>query len=415
MKNNIILITDNGNITKKLQDSVLLLRENDYFESVRTINCFENIKTKNPTVIFYHLSKTIDEFSTTKEEDFFNFLSKIKQNKNLKDTSVILLYDNLNEETLCIAFEKGISDFISIHASDTEFTIRTLWCMQKKNILADNEKKTSILLQQNILDKNNEVFTEKYTHSILKEESLKNWGTFVVIAPDINIRSKISPHSLMATIKTIVRNNDILGFASDFKIYLWFRETKKEDVLKILEKIKTCLTKAFTISAGFIEIKNIEFDVAEEIANEALKKALLIGDTFICAKDTDKKFPEVENNPVKNYKSFKEKNSKKLENLLSPLFYQIQRRIEEKIFETKIEQEVTKEKSLFILKNKYGKSSFIISYSGLTKAKIETVHEIKNKKHEKEISFIDLENITEKIIEKNMENFINKFKNYTNS
>ena len=58
-----------------------------------------------------------------------------------------------------------------------------------------------ILSQLKILDKNNQVYTENYTYTILKEESKKDWGTFVVAAPDINIRSKISPENLMNTIK----------------------------------------------------------------------------------------------------------------------------------------------------------------------------------------------------------------------
>ncbi len=406
MENSILLITDNEKVSKLVKAKVLLLRNSDVFESVSSKDCLEKVKEKNPVLIFYHL--TADN-----EEEFLNFVQKIRQNDSTKTCSVILLFEEFDENTLCSAYEKGITDFLTLDATETEFTIRTLWCLKKRENLYESQNKKDILSQLKILDKNNQVYTENYTYTILKEESKKDWGTFVVAAPDINIRSKISPENLMNTIKKTVRSCDILGYASDFKIYLWFRHTTKEDVLKVLEKIRTALTADFTICAGYIETRDIAFDRAEELANKALSKALLKGNSFLFAQEPVKKEVNLEVN-VKNFKLHKENFVKKLENILSPLFYQTQKRNEEKLFETKITQTVTEERGNFSLKNEKGESFFTVSYPGYTKINVEIIHNIKNQDLKAEKLFVDTNELSEEKLEYLLNSFIKDFQTYTN-
>lgn len=408
MQNNIVLITDNKEIAENIQKKIVLLRDSDKFETIPLKNCFEEVKKQKANLIIYHLTENEEE-----AENFLSFLQKLKQTKELFCSSVLLLYDELDENVLCAAFEKGLTDFVSTKSSDSELTIRTIWCLQKRENIYEAESKKDILSQLKIIDKNNHVYTENYTYTVLKEESKKNWGTFVVVAPDINIRSKISPIDLMNIIKKNVRTCDILGYASDFKIYLWFRETKKEDVSKILEKIKLSLTVDFTICAGYIETKNIAFDKAEEYANNALSKALLKGDTFIYAKEPKTNEINLEDN-IQNFKLHKENFIKKLTNILSPLFYQTQKRIEEKLFETTINQNVSEEKSVFSLENELGKSLFTVTYPGFAKINIEIIHDIKEMDLKAEKLYIDTNELSEEKIEYLLDCFIKDFQNYTN-
>ena len=43
---------------------------------------------------------------------------------------------------------------------------------------------------------------------------------------------------IMKTIKSLIRKSDIIGFASDFKFYLWLKNSNKNNVLNILNKIQ---------------------------------------------------------------------------------------------------------------------------------------------------------------------------------
>lgn len=405
LKNNIILICNDEKISEEIKNKILLLRNKDNFFQIKEENCFEIIKEKKPVLILYHCP--------INNESFLDITNKVKQNQELKDCSIIAVFDEIDENILCTAFEKGLTDFLLTSSTDSEYTIRTIWCLQKREISYESESKKEILSQLKILDKKNHVYTENYTYTILKEESKKEWGTFVVLAPDIDVRSKISPDSLMGIIKRNVRSCDILGFASDFKIYLWFKQTEKDNVLKVLEKIKKVLTSNFTISAGYIETKNIAFDKAEEMANNALSKALLKGNSFIYAKEPKKKEINLDVN-VKNFKVHKENLIKKLENILSPLFYQTQKRIEEKLFESKVTQVVEEEKSFFKLENEKGTSVFTVSCPGYTKINIEIIHDIKDSDLKAEKLFVDKEEISEEKIEYLLDSFIKNFQNYTN-
>jgi hypothetical protein len=119
-----------------------------------------------------------------------------------------MLFDEINEEVLSNAFELGINDFLRTDASSSEFTIRTIWNLQKKEKIIEENKKKDILSKLKIIEKNSNAYTEKYTSSIIKKESSKNWGTFVTIAPDIDIRNQISPQILMQTIKKTIRTSE---------------------------------------------------------------------------------------------------------------------------------------------------------------------------------------------------------------
>lgn len=413
MKNSIVLITDNDDVVSKIEEKILLLRDNDSFERISTLNCFEKVKDLKPVVVFYHLSK--EQLENNDEKDKFqNFVQKLKQTEEIKTTSIILLFDKMNEDILSNAFELGITDFMQTNANPSEFTIRTIWSLQKHEKETSEKKQKEILSQLKIIDKNNNVYTENYIFSVLKKENKKNWGTFVTIAPDIDIRNQLSPQFLMKSIKSIVRTSDILGYATDFKIYLWFSNTKKENVEKILQKIKENLAPDFSISAGFVETKNIPFDTAEEIANRALAKALLIGNTFIYATEEDKKIPKSQEKTI-NFKHHKENFTKKIISILTPLFYQIQKIQEEKLFETKITQKVSEEESIFKLENKKGKSFVNITYSGFTKINVEIIHNIKEKELKAEKIFIETDTFTEKKIENILNNFIKEFQSLTNT
>lgn len=397
LKNNIVLVTENFRLAQKIKSRLVLLRNNDCFDIIEPENCIAEIREKKPFVIFFHLSKF-------NEDEFFYFLQKIKQSEDLKNISIVLLYDFFNEDILCSAFELGITDFISTKATETELTVRTIWALQKQEKNIELQNRTNLLKELKIIDKQNDAFTESYTKEKIKEEMKKNKGCFVVIAPDINNRNKISPTLIMKIIKNSIRNSDTIGFASDFKIYLWLKNSKKEDVLNVLKKIQNNLSLDFSISAGFIEVKNKDFSVIEELTNEALSKALLKGHSFVCA----------EENNIKQNINIQSKNLTSFENLLSPLFYQYQKRNEEKLFETKISQFVNKEKSSFKLENQNGQSSFILTNDINKKTEIEVLHNIIGMEIKAEKISFDKNKIKIEQIESFLDSFIKDFQKYTN-
>ena len=138
MNNNIVLITENFRLAQKIKSKLVLLRNNDNINIVEPEDCIAEIREKKPSVVFFHLSKF-------NEEEFFDFLLKTKQSDDLKNISIILLYDFFNEDILCSAFELGISDFISTKTTETELTVRTIWALQKQEKIIDLQNKKALL------------------------------------------------------------------------------------------------------------------------------------------------------------------------------------------------------------------------------------------------------------------------------
>ena len=97
-----------------------------------------------------------------------------------------------------------------------------------------------------------------------------------------------------------------------------------------------------------------------------------------------------------------------MENILSPLFFQVQKTNEDKLFETKITQNVTEQKSYFTLKSQNCESSFIVTYPGFTTINIEILQKVNNKEKRKKY-YIDTNELSEEKIEDLLDEFIQEY------
>lgn len=400
-ENTVFLISKSTNAAEIVQSKILLMRNIDDFVHVDYKNCFEEISKAHPCAIFFDVRDH--------EEEFYEFIKKIKQTPSLSTASVILLFNTVNEEVLCNAFEAGISDFLTLNSFDSEFTVRVLWAIQKKEHAQDFQNKKNILAQLNILDKKTDIYTKNYTYTILKEQSKKKSGTLAVIAPDVNTRSKLSPQLLASIVRKNVRITDTLGFSGDFKLYAWFSHANPQTVVDILEKIKKQLPPQCTISAGIAQ--STSFDIAEENANKALSDALLAENSSVVYKETKKEEVQGEVVSYKNYKMFKQNFLKKFENIVSPIFYQTQKIIEEKLFETSVKQEINENESIFLLKHDDCESVFKITYPAYTKINIDLIHKTPSGVFENRVRF-EIEELDPDRISALLDDFIKEFQKF---
>ncbi len=363
-ENSVFFISKSEKAAAYVREKLLFSRAADKFVHIGYENCYETVKTHCPQVIFYDI-----RFN---QSEFFDFLKKVKSTPRLDSSSVILIFEKIDEELLCNAFESGISDFLTFAATDAEFTIRVLWAFRKKGSIQAAKKKTQILSNLNILDKKTGIYTKNYTYTILKEESKKSAGTLAVAAPDVSSRAKLTPEILAKTAKKCLRKTDILGFSGDFKLYIWFPDTAAGTAVKILRKIERNLPDDVSISAGIYQSSS--FEQMEENANKALSAALLQENAFIIYSQIKPEKSEENPDSYKNFKSFKQKFLKKYESEVSPVFYRTQKIIEEKLFETTVNQKIDENESVFSLKNAGCESDFRITYPGYATINIDMTH-----------------------------------------
>lgn len=364
-ENSVFFISKSEKAAAFVREKLLFSRAADKFVHIGYENCYENVKLHTPQVIFYDI-----RFN---QSEFFEFLKKVKAAPSLDCSSVILIFEKVDEELLCSAFEAGITDFLTFSATDSEFTVRVLWAFRKKGSIQAARKKTQILSNLNILDKKTGIYTKNYTYTILKDESKRSPGALAVVAPDVASRAKLTPEILAKTAKKCLRKTDILGFSGDFKLYIWFPDTSAGIVVKILKKIEKKLPDGVSISAGIYQSSS--FDQMEENANKALSDALLKENSFVIYSQIAARKSEETGESYKNFNSFKQNFLKKYESEVSPVFYRTQKIIEEKLFKTSVNQKIDENESVFSLTNENCKSTFRVTYPAYAAIKIDMTHD----------------------------------------
>ena len=119
------------------------------------------------------------------------------------------------------------------------------------------------------------------------------------------------------------------------------------------------------------------------------------------------------NSSQKNFKLFKQAFNKKLDKVITPVFFQMQKLYEEKLFKTQIEQYSNSSLSSFSLKKPNNESELKITYPGFSKINIDIVHQGLDSPENKHLS-LDLSELDEAKLTKILENFIQDFKNFDN-
>ena len=112
--------------------------------------------------------------------------------------------------------------------------------------------------------------------------------------------------------------------------------------------------------------------------------------------------------PKKDFKLFKLAFAKKLEKVISPVFYRLQKTYEDKLKNTKIEQYTNETQCVFSLINPLQRSNLKIIYPGLGKVFIYITHEGLDSPEYREIA-ISLNKISQKYLNDIAEDFIKEY------
>ena len=179
-----------------------------------------------------------------------------------------------------------------------------------------------------------------------------------------------------------------------------------------MEKIQNILGEKLIIHAGMAKIGEKDFNRLEKEAYAALSDACLAKETAVFLEEKVKTLDSWlsdDEKDEKNYKLFKNAYNNKLEKVITPVFFRLQKAYEEKLFETKISQYSDELQSVFQLSNKKQESRLKIIYPGFAKIVIYIIHDGLDSPENKEIS-LNLNEITPKILSKIVEDFIKEFK-----
>lgn len=410
-ESSIVLITNNEEVAQILKPKLILLREIDNILPIKYEDAISQIKEASPKVVLLHSS---DENAKCLE-----LIRQIKTDEETKDCAVLLIVDHYDQDFILSAYDENISDYFTLSADDAEILMRIIWCIKKSDLIAKLKKQHHFLEELGVIDKKTGFYTQEYSDKILKTEfehlkKLELEGTLLLISASEDSKTKLDPLVLAKAIRKSTRESDVIIHEKANRFYVLLNKTNLKGSFTVLEKIKRNVGEIFTLTAGVTGIGDKDSEQVKKELLNAITEAISTKQDLVIANEEEKNLAggnwlDKINSNQKNFKLFKQAFNKKLEKVITPVFFQIQKKYEEKLFETQIEQSSNATLSSFVLKKDERTSELKITYPGFSKINIDMLHQGFDSPENKRIS-LDLTELDEKKLTDILEKFIVEFK-----
>ena len=417
--NNVILISDDETIEEFMSLKLVPLREMDSFLSIDYKKAYKSVG--KPQVILIYCNSDKEQ-----REECLKLIRHLRANEKLFATAIVLVMDNFDREFLLTAYSEDINDFMLRDAEKGSILLKLMWAFKQHTILKELRKRRDFLSDFGCVDKKTGVYKNKYKEDVFKHEykymDKKADNSVLLIGPSNAEGETYDYQNIVKVVQDFMRKTDIMIQGTGDKIYILLPNTPLVNVGNVYNKIKTNLKNPDSIvgTASIItegNFKNLEKTLLANF-DEALKQKTNVVQTE--EKKTPDEDGEVKDETwnhymkenlgtKKNFKIFKAAYEKKLNNVIAPTLFQLQKHYEEKIFETNVEYVSGETTSKFILTKGSAQSELQINYNGFSKINVNIVHQgskdLENRNFE-----IDLSQITEENVTKLVEDFVKSFK-----
>lgn len=409
-ENKIILITNESKVADILQPQLVLLRGIDSIAITNYAEAVKDIKNCSPDAIILHCG--------VEKQDCLNLIREIKADASIKNIVLLLVVSEYDQDFVLSAYDEEITDFFVLEANEAEVLMRIIWCMRKNTLMNAVNKQHGLLEDLNVINKETDYYTEEFCEKVLENEIKllheKNVeGVLMAVSASEDAKTKLNPAHFAKAIKSSTRASDIIAHAAGNKFYILLPKTSNQGAFCVWDKIKKNTGEDYFILAGLSDVKNKNFEQAKTEVLNSLIEAENTKTDLVIAEDSEKKnsdnwLSKIGTNQ-KNFKLFKQAFNKKLDKVIAPVFFQMQKMWEEKLFETKIEQSTNSTLSQFSLKKNGKESAIKITYPGFSKINIDVVHQGLDSPENKRIS-LDLTEFDENKLIGIIEDFIKEFK-----
>ncbi len=387
MTSKIVLISDDKDFFDYIRNKLELRKSDELFTF-----SFESILNK------IHLLNT-SLLIINAENQYEKAIELVKLFKN---TPVIVTAYNDDSMFMKKCFRAGAIDFISLLTPDSEFRAKILPALNIVSLLKKNKQYRNLLIKNNLIDTNNEVFLnyERIIDSELENiQKEQKKAVFMAISPSDKSRLKLTSNNIETIILNNIRKNDILMNYAPNKYFLILFDIDINYAHKLWIKIN----KQFNgmLFAGITTITNQN---KQQLINEILNK-------LHQSINYDKNTIETDNNlHNSNFKLFKIEFEKKFKQTLIPAFYQIQQKFQDKLNNLSIEQDVNSKQGIFIIKTRSSIYEFKISHSGFSKINIDITYKNISKILDQKRIVLELEEFEIGLIQDLLEQFILEYR-----
>ncbi len=405
---NILLISDDNETAAIVKTKLALLRGSDSISTCETRDCKKILENSTYCIVILH------EFENDNDET----LKLIKSLKEKKiNCEIILLLNKINPDFILQAYDNGIYDYITVNSDSYEILIKTVNCFKLRSIKEKNNRNEKFLHQLGVISASNGFYKYNYLKDIFIDISddyrIQN-GYFAILTLDEKNKTKISTNRLAGIIKNSVRSDDIIATARGGKFYLILPNINLEGTQALVNKIQEKMGTEVLIHSGCSKIGTKSFETLDKEASDSLISA--IQNEKLCisisenSTNNDMWLEDETLEQKKDFKIFKNAFEKKLNNVITPVFFRTQKEFEVKLTNTQVSQYSNNVESVFSLKNDVLHSELIIRFNGFTKFKLEIIHSGLDSAENTKIE-IPLKQLTEKELNKYLKQLKTEYKN----
>ena len=369
--NNILLITDYEEIAKLVLEKLILLRDNDRITVCNSQKIKKTLENSLCCIVILHENSENPNVT-------IKLISTIKETK--PEAEVILLLNKENKDLILRAYDAGIYDYFTTETPDYEILIKTINCFKLRTFKDTANRNEKFLYQLGVIDNKNNLYKYNYLKEIfidLSDDLRIQNGVFAILTLDDKTKTKISTNRLAGAIKNCVRQDDIVATARGGKFYLIIPNIDIEGTKAVIQKIQNKMGDDFKIRSGLSKIGIQSFETLDKNTLDSLTSA--IQNDVMCVSLSDNmgnsnSWLEEDNKSEKSFKLFKMAFTKKLKEVITPVFFRFQKECETKLTNTNVSQYANSIECVFSLKNENIHSELILRYNGFAKIKIEIVH-----------------------------------------
>ena len=386
MQTKIVLVSDDNNFFEYIVP-ILSVRKSDELFKFNFQELPEKVHLLNSSVLIVN--------SENSQENTLELLELINQ------PTIVFGYNN-DKDFKIKAFNAGMFEYITLDSPPEEINAKLSLAFKYSDSIEKGKMYREILVSNNLITKNNEVFLD--CNNLLDRELEKIHNNsinavLVAIAPDDKSKFLIQSNQIETAIINNIRKNDILiNFAAN-KYFLILYNTELNKAKEIWNKISSNFSEP--VYAGFSVItKNDRQHLVNDVLNKLHRE--------IC-KDT-KSYTVTDTITGGNFKSFRNDFNKKLKQIILPVFYQIQQSYNDKLFGMKIEQGMGDGYSILYIKAKHATGTFRVTSPGFSTINIDITCEKTNSIADAKRISIEPEELEQGLLQDLIEQFISDFK-----
>ena len=260
--------------------------------------------------------------------------------------------------------------------------IKAVNCFKFRMQKDENIRNQKFLQQIGVIDTKTDLYHQKYLKDVfidLANDLKIKYGTFTILTLDESTKTKVSTNRLARTLKSNLRNDDIIAIARGGKFYIILPNIDLLGTKNVLQKIQDKMGENYKLRAGISKIGIQSFDTLEKNSNDGLISAVQNDVLAVCLEDNiDAQNSWLDDDEsehkAKKYKLFKNAFVNKMDNVITPIFYRYQKTFETNLTNTEVSQYANNIECVFSLKNEKIHSELVLRYNGFAKFKIEINH-----------------------------------------